>query len=205
MARDYAKQRSNRNSRGRKKSAARAAIPGWFWLFVGLLIGLLLAGVLYIKQISVPSFRHAVTPSREQTHQRASVSTKTPVAQLPAPRFDFYTILPKMNVAVTAERTQVAENKNTTVHPALTLPMPLTNTSTYTLQVASFANFNDADKLKAQLLLSGFNATVKTSTVGDKKVSRVILGPYASAAAAHKTQTELQANKINSIIVKEST
>lgn len=54
----------------------------------------------------------------------------------------------------------------------------------YFVQAGSFPNAEDAEKLKAKLAFSGFEASIQAATIPDKGVwHRVRLGPYNSAEA----------------------
>jgi cell division protein FtsN len=67
---------------------------------------------------------------------------------------------------------------------------------TYYLQAGSFQNVGDAEKLKAKLALSGFEASLQTVNIPDKGVwHRVRLGPYSNDEAG-KTILALKQNGI---------
>ena len=95
MPRDY----KTRATPQRKK----AATPGWVWFLGGLLVGPFISGLAWLKfsggdnplftqEQSLPS------PKMKKVEKPKAASQKTKAA--PKPRFDFYTILPEMEVVV---------------------------------------------------------------------------------------------------------
>ena len=60
----------------------------------------------------------------------------------------------------------------------------------YYVQAGAFQNVGDAEKLKAKLAFSGFEANIQTATIPDKGVwYRVRLGPYNSGEAGNTIMT----------------
>ena len=86
----------------------------------------------------------------------------------PKPTLDFYTVLPKIE-RVISEPVPAKESED---------PGDGVNVR-YVLQVAAYENFTEADRLKAELTLTGFDARIQKVTIGEKGVYyRVRLGPY---------------------------
>jgi cell division protein FtsN len=66
----------------------------------------------------------------------------------------------------------------------------------YFVQAGSFQNVGDAEKLKAKLAFSGFEAMIQTANIPDKGVwHRVRLGPY-NGSDAGRTIIALKQNGI---------
>ena len=89
-------------SRGRGASRGRQGAPAWLWLLGGMLIGLGLAWYLFGKGY-IPQ------PQRGETGQSAAVESEMlPRTEEAAPRkedearprYDFFTVLPEMEVVV---------------------------------------------------------------------------------------------------------
>jgi len=74
----------------------------------------------------------------------------------------------------------------------------------FTLQTASLKNYADADSLKAQLTMLGFDVAIQKYTVNNQVRYRVFAGSYASKGAALKQQAMLKDNGISSILIKQS-
>lgn len=74
----------------------------------------------------------------------------------------------------------------------------------YILQMGSFAKYSDADQLRAQLGLMGYETNIKTFDNDGMTISKVWLGPFKSFKAAQKIQHQLTSNQIKSELVKLS-
>ena len=68
------------------------------------------------------------------------------------------------------------------------------------------ANIADADRLKATLALSGFEASIQTVHGADSQWHRVRLGPYPSLQTVEAARSRLkQANaSVQAVVVKET-
>ena len=107
MTRDY-KPRSG-------KIARRKATPGWVWLLAGLVLGLVAALIAYKYHGSAPTKpvpAQLNLPSEQADEAAAPTAAngkpgkhavEKPLPPAPKPRFDFYTILPEMEVVVPEE------------------------------------------------------------------------------------------------------
>lgn len=74
----------------------------------------------------------------------------------------------------------------------------------YLLQAGSFRSNSDADKVRANIILLGLPARVE-SIKNDKGETfyRVYVGSFDTAADMQKAQTNLSANKISTVVVKQ--
>ena len=99
MPRDY-------KHRARRKKK-RAKLSPWTGVIGGLLIGLFVAFLVYIKMQAKPDphvyLQESIQPPAEAVRQEAPAESNdqadvTPTT--PKPRFDFYTLLPEMEVVV---------------------------------------------------------------------------------------------------------
>ena len=194
MPRDYADS-TNKNT----KSGQPA---GWVWLLGGLAIGLFVAFLVYLNNNTHPSRKEALSKAVEQTlkepRKEAEVKPPLPVATTetpavkPAPKFDFYYILPELEVAVPDQELAKATEPNKTLAP---------NTD-YILQAASFRSHDDADRLKAKLALQGVDANIQTVTINNDSWHRVRIGPIRDVASLNRTRKRLQENGITAIVIK---
>ena len=188
------------NRRGTRKNKS-GGIPAWFWLLGGILIGLGLALTLMIKGYLPELKQHlpSVDSTPSGTSESALVedeSSKTPKTK--KPRYDFFTVLPEMEVVVPEQELSRQADKAE--------PAPATAAKTdqdrYILQVGSFRSAADAEQMKARLALLGFMATVQTVTVNDQTWHRVRIGPFEGARKADEMRRMLSDNKIDTLVMQ---
>ena len=178
-----ATRRNTRNSgsrRGKKK------LPVWMVLVIGLGLGALLmwGGQRVFFHGGKPLSGISGLFAGQRSAQERPASVATSAAKEPAkPRFDFYTILPEIE-SVLPERFDKGEKPDKKPAAAKS-ERPEVATArdagvVYVLQAASYANMDDADRLKARLVLNGLEAHIeKVSIEGKGQFFRVRLGPYA--------------------------
>ncbi|MBI5450116.1 MAG: SPOR domain-containing protein [Gammaproteobacteria bacterium] len=196
MSRDYSKRASGK--RASKKKRGRV----WLWWLLGgavLGIGTLIGYGSYLLKQEQPPPATAAAPVHKPAIAKQAAPGKdggkpggqTPpqAAQaLPQTQYDFYTILPKMEVrppetsggraATPAERYR------------------------YFMQAGSFRRTSDAEAMKAQLALLGIQSTVQHSETQNGVWYRVRLGPYNEWAPVRHNSYLLRRNKIDFTIQK---
>jgi len=192
MAATTKKKATRKKPQQKKKTGGIPNLRGLYYLSAGLILGLVAAGLLYLKIQGPniqPSAKAPKIPMKSTAHQQNP--------HLDKPKFDFYTMLPKMKVAVPGEQ----NSNNNEVNTPTTQSQPTSQNKQYLLQVASFRNSKDADKLKATLLLNGFDVEVQQATINGQQWNRVYIGPYKQLQTAQKDQKRLQQQNISSIVV----
>ena len=194
MPRDYAKSQHKEHK----------PIPGWIWLLAGLIIGLFVALLVYIKDNSTGKLAISETVSKvfqNKTSNETRGVKKNNITAPPEapsnnkPKFDFYTILPELEVAIPEQDLININNK------------PATNSSKtnqqYILQAGSFKKFEEADKLKARLALQGIEANIQKVKINATDTwHRVRIGPLNNISLLNKTRRRLRSLGIASIVVK---
>jgi len=190
MSRDYAKSQHKEHK----------PIPGWIWMLAGLIIGLFVALLVYIKDNS--SGKLVITETVAKVFQKQndtrdvkkSQATKPPEpASSTKPKFDFYTILPELEVAIPEQELLKSTNDSSGTK----------STQQYMLQAGSFKKFEEADKLKARLALQGIEAAIQKVKINDTDTwHRVRMGPLNNVKALNQTQLRLRNLGIASIVVK---
>ena len=191
-------QRKKVSSRRGAKRKTSGGIPAWFWLLGGILIGLGIAIVLmfrgYLPELKQHILSDKDTPS--STAEPALVEEKGTESVKPKkPRYDFFTVLPEMEVVVPdQELSRKAE------------PVPDTMgggaQDNYILQVGSFQSAVDAEQMKARLALLGTVANVQTVTVNGNTWHRVRIGPFQGARKADEMRRLLADNQIDTLVMK---
>ncbi|HBI22182.1 MAG TPA: hypothetical protein DDY37_06335 [Legionella sp.] len=149
-----------------------------------------------------------------KTNTQLLLRTSAEPAPLPKPKFEFYTLLAKERVAGSvpaapqpkaAQPVAVLPVKN----PALPLHAPLApvpavdklpamvannvnnasiNTKdAYLVQVGSFKRLQEAERMKASLLMKGFDVKLSDMTQQGVHWYRITIGPFASRTQAQET------------------
>ena len=200
-----AKQKRSHAVRRRNDSKSH----GFAWFLAGAVAGGLVTWVVLGRDPAAEQVR--ATVERTVGHSIGVDSTEPP----PKPKFEFYTLLPEMEVVVPdedlpasapapAESSATAESgaADTEASTGSTVDEDKQKDSDtalasghYVLQVASFKSMNDADSLKAQLTLLGFQPVVQTVAINsDEKWHRVRIGPYADRDALEAARIRLRAD-----------
>lgn len=207
MPRDYAK-----SSRQEKK---RGQLPGWVWMMGGLAIGLFVAFIVYLNDVKSDGPQDSIAAviqetfndlqdnaqKRERQQEKPVASTtqkpKNTEADKPKTSFDFYYILPELEVAVPerelATKTQQAEKSAQEEKIA------------YIIQTGAFRQHQQADNLKAKLALHGFVAYIQTVNNDVDTWHRVRIGPISNLSKLNQTRKRLKDNGIDNIVVKPKT
>lgn len=205
MARDY-----KNSGRGRASAKKRSGSSPALMLMVGLLSGLVIGVVV---GLSVVATRTYVELRQELGRQMAVRAEGGPsvadegTGKADRPRFEFYRILPEMEVVVPEDEARsLAAPSPPPAQPAAPAQPPApTAPGRYLLQVASFQNHGDADRLKAQLALLGVQANIQTVEIrGGQTWHRVRVGPFSDNNELGSVRKRLQANGIESVLLKLS-
>ena len=170
------KPRSNRRKPTPKKPTQA---PLWAWVVIGLLASALVASLIFLvnrNDAAVATVDASPSAPAEQT----------PVT--PKPRFDFYEIL--------KEREVVVPDLSGEIEAAVK-----TSDELY-LQVASFRSSQDADELRANLLLQNMNATVEQVDNNGSQWHRVLVGPFESRSRMARARSDLASQEFNTLLIR---
>jgi cell division protein FtsN len=162
--------------------ATSSSFPAWAWLLGGLLLGLISSNLFYWKVQNPLHQKKQEKPAIQKTSKKEAAEKKH-AAQT---RFDFYTMLPSMK------------------EEELDTEQEETQRQQFIIQVGSFRDLNQAEELKAQLALLGFEASIQTMKITDKDMwYRVYMGPFkAKEIALQKQQQIEQAQELHSLVLK---
>ena len=177
---------------------------GLAWFLAGALAGGLVTWVVLGRDPAAEQVR--ATVERTVGHSIGVDSTTPP----PKPKFEFYTLLPELEVVVpdedlpasgsapaasSAANTEVATAAAKVEDDARGDAEEALKSGHYILQVASFKNMKDADGLKAELTLLGFRPVVQTVAINsDEKWHRVRIGPYDDRDSLESARIRLRAD-----------
>lgn len=199
MPRDYVKSSSREKKPGQ--------LPGWVWMIGGLAIGLFVAFLVYLNNTQNPGQKNALAKVLEKTLQDVREVKKQQVeAPPPAPKetpaeklkpsFDFYYILPELEVAVPEQELASHSSKPES---------QVDGDIEYILQAASFKQLDQADQLKAKLALQGIESSIQSVKINNDTWHRVRIGPIRNISKLEATRKRLRENGISAIVVKSKT
>ncbi len=189
MPRDY------KNSR---RKPEKKPVAGWVWMLSGLMIGLLVALLVYLSQ----------QPGTTNTQSKSSPApVKKPVAsQKPKQkqktskqkndnglRYEFYTVLPESEIVIPEQELIQRERDS---------PSAQKKKHVYILQAGSFRKVQEAETLKARLALLGIESSVEKVIVHGDTWHRIRIGPFVSLRDINSTRNRLRKNDINAILIR---
>ncbi len=212
----------------RYKAPAKKPVPGWIWLACGLIVGVFVMTLMNLEPGS-----DAVKRDRgEQARSNSPASVPKPATDEPnKPKYDFYTLLPESEVIVPpdalppatppvaevkpvtpeeaakidAERAQAALNGQVppppppVVEPVAQAPL----TTQFFLQAGSFRRKDDAESVRAQIILLGQSVRVESGTVREETWHRVLVGPFTSREQLAQSQKALAANGFSNLLLQQ--
>ncbi|TBU97027.1 SPOR domain-containing protein [Phytopseudomonas dryadis] len=210
----------------RYKAPSKRPVPGWIWLACGLVVGVFIMLLVNLQPGSDAIKRDKAQPERAGT---APKPTPSATSQEPGkPKYDFYTLLPESEVIVPpdavpppappaqptvtpeeaakidAARAQAALNGETPPPPPPVAPAaqaPLT--TQFFLQAGSFRRKDDAESVRAQIILLGQSVRVESGTVRDETWHRVLVGPFTNREQLAQSQKALAANGFSNLLLQQ--
>jgi len=191
MARDY--------KNAAAKSTAKPRTPGsWMSFISGLGIGLVVAVGVYFSgsdlRSPLRSTDHPKVPEMEDMDNSPRLNFEAQMDRaLPKREFDFYKILPEMEIKVPDWEISSLERKENSKF----------DQGTYVLQVGSFKQHADADRSKAKLALGGVRAKIHRVVINGQDVwYRVHVGPYSDIASIRAMRAKLIESGNDFILLK---
>lgn len=182
------------------RDGQRSAVPGWIWVLLGVVMGLGLAVFLMIAGL-MPRQRDGApapvpNPNAEATRADAEDLSQPEGEAEPEwqPSYDFYTVLPEMEVVIPDDEIQDRVERR---------EENAASRGPYVLQVGSFRNHEDAERIKAELALLGIPAVVRTVTINESTWHRVRAGPYVSVREMDVDRRRLQENRFEVMVLTE--
>ena len=196
MAAQRRKKKTGRRGASRPGSSGA---PVFAWFSAGLLIGFGISAFLFLgghwpgRPDSPPVSASTQTPASEP----ALIGEPGGTAEGRESRFDFFTVLPEMEVIVPDQELRSRGRDDG--------DMPLEDgPDAYILQVGSFRSAADAEQMKASLALRGIQASIQEVTVNDATWHRVRVGPIQGARRTDEMRRVLQDHDFNPLVLKDS-
>jgi cell division protein FtsN len=187
MAKDY-KNSPKPKDKPRDKNGG---LPGWGWLIIGILVAVIvMKGTPRIWQ----RLEHHLHPAALQTAEAPGKKPSTAPAASTAPHFDFYRLLPSFQVVIPSQDKETRSGD---------VPGPVSQPGTYVLQVGSFQDYAEADKLKANLALLGIESSIQQVKVSNGSTwNRVRIGPISNLSQLNALRTQLARSHIEPLVIK---
>ena len=209
------------------KAKPQAPLGSWVSFVTGLGLGLVVALAVYMwtaRSTPPPAVAPPVVAEAEARVEAPRVN-EPPVVEgaesaeaslePPRPKFDFYKILPEMEVPVQDWEKEEAEQKpakpdetaakdnKTDTAAAKDKPANAAETAAYVLQIGSYKGYEEADQAKARLAMQGIAANIQRVVINGQDVwFRVHVGPLRDANELRAMRLKLQEHKTDFIVLK---
>ena len=205
----------------------QAPLGSWVSFVTGLGLGLVVALAVYMWTAKAPPPPATTPPVVADAEARVEAprvnepplaeGAETAAANLepPRPKFDFYKILPEMEVPVQdwekEEQEQQPEKSNKTdgqdanseATVAKDKPASAAEKGAYVLQIGSYKGFEEADQAKARLAMQGIAANIQRVVINGQDVwFRVHIGPLSDPNQLRAMRLKLQEHKTDFIVLK---
>lgn len=108
-------------------------------------------------------------------------------------QYEFYDMLPRFEVVVNEQERDVRRDQ-----PSVTVE----RAGTYVLQVGSYRNLPDAERLRERLSRQGIDAQIQRVAVDADVWHRVRIGPYRDLSRLNAMREELRASDIDSLLIR---
>lgn len=212
----------------RHQAPAKAPVPGWVWLAVGLSVGAFIVFLMKLEPGGAGIQR--AKPEQQKAEKIAEANKTAPSPQQPVkPKYDFYTLLPESEVIVPPEAVPektppVPAQPVTPVTPAEAAKIDTARaqaallgetpppappvikpaaTTQFFLQAGSFRKQADADKVRAQIILLGQAVKVESGTVKDETWYRVLVGPFSNREQLTVAQKQLAGSGFSNLLLQQ--
>ena len=229
MSRDYASNhRRKPKSKNTRVKPSQKPLPGWVWMVGGIFVGVLGSGLYHStqspegdKQVAkqnlpeeAPAEAHKPRFDFYTLLQESEIVIPDEDTAKPAPQ---PVVIPEPDepAGATVARTEAPDTDaaKTTVEPPTTAPVANGRQSAnqpqapertvYVLQAGSFKNGDDADSVRASLLLLNMQANIETVPAGNNQTwHRVLVGPFSNTTELSQAKAILTRNGIDSIQLK---
>lgn len=199
----------------RKKQQPQEEVPGWLFIMMGILPGIVL--IVWLVFFNEEKFVPDTVLSEE------TITLKEEIIKNPQqPKIEFYDKLesvtedfveepaqivktPEVNIAKIEEPPKIIEKpaeKSIEKPVEKVIEKPVEKKTVYILQVGAFPRHEDAERMRVQLAFLGIAATVYSVTVDSGTTHKVRIGPLTSKKELEKMQDLLKRNSIESVVLK---
>ena len=205
----------------RYQAPAKKPVPGWIWLACGLVVG-----GFFMFLFSLEPGRDEIKRDKGEQVRSTKLEPKPTQPEPSRPKYDFYTLLPESEVIlpqaleetpppvpeqkpvtpeeaakIDAARAEAALNGQVPPPPPVVAKGPVS--SQFFLQAGSFRRKDDADSLRAQIILLGQSVQVESGTVREETWHRVLVGPFATREQLGQAQKTLSASGFSNLLLQQ--
>lgn len=185
------------------RGGSSTPLPFWVWLITGFALGVGLS-MFFILRDGMPTNGPRPNPNAQPTGEgdkplvELAAGDSRAASEPKKPRYDFYSVLPEIEVVI--PDAELTEQSQKPPQP----PPAGTAAARMFLQVGSFGNSGDAESLKARMALLGVQAQVTPVKINDRTWHRVRVGPYTDARSLEAAKRELAGANIPAIALRET-
>ncbi len=158
---------------------------GWTGLVLGVVAGLAIGVAIYLLD------RPAHEPATETPAPASARESEAPVDT--ETRYDFYEMLPNFEVVVPEKDREVKRDA-----PAA----EVNKEGAYVLQVGSYKDFKEADRVRAQLALQGIESRVQRVSVDNDTWHRVRVGPITDLKELNRIRDRLREAEMDVLVIR---
>ena len=171
----------------RRQAVQEPSHAKWRYFFFGLVVGV---------SVSIGGFFFSQDLTSLLVSRSVEIVAQPPDPQpapavVPKAKFDFYQVLPEMEVAVSEEHIAAAAPVVEGGERVAAVEGP------FVIQVASFRHLTDADSVKASLALLGLEGHIQTVSINGETWHRVRLGPFNELDGLNDARTRLYENNFD--------
>ena len=175
------------STRDYKKGRRRnGSFSGWTGLAIGLVAGMAIAVAVYVLDRSAQQAPPELPPAPASTRESEAPAK-------PETRYDFYEMLPNFEVVVPEKEPDVRRDQ-----PAA----EVRKEGAYVLQVGSYRDFNEADRVRAQLALQGIESKVQRVSVDNDTWHRVRVGPITDLKELNRVRERLREAEMDVLVIR---
>lgn len=210
MARNTTPKRGASRQAPKKTQQKNDKLP---FFFLGVVVGIGISGLTYLSLKQSDALQEVVQTTDKPTTKQQDTGN--------SPYFDFYAVLPDMEVVVPKEEMPVSKQssqKSTPPKPSkIENAKPVQTTSStreddkkptaqvgeFLLQAGSFSRNSDAERRRAELGFQGFNARIQPVELDSGATThRVMVGPYNNMDNMHQAKEKLAQAGIDTLAIR---
>jgi cell division protein FtsN len=151
------------------------------------------AALVVKKQLQNKNIQQLAAKAQAKIKQNTEQSA-TKIALTQEPRFDFYTILPELEVVIPDHeiKTRIREEKIGTLKKG----------GQYIMQAGSFREFLEAQKFQHRLTALGVESRIERARVGHVIWNRIKMGPFFGLSAVMAIKIRLRDHGIDTLVLE---